>query len=435
MNIAPAHLDALQALGYTESEARFLYLVATYSGYFTARQFLAFTGAHWGKRTTNFWSKIERSRHARTEHFPKSGAFHHLFSRRLYRKIGKEHLGKRRVHELDFIKRRIAILDFVIANQEYEYLESEAAKATYFCDKLGINERYLPARLYLGQKTAHSTVRYFVDGCPMFLGLAPPVVTFTYLHEGPVSFAAFIHHLENYLPLFRQLSEFRMLYVSRTDVHFARATEIFNAHVKIPLESDIAEDLLRYFRIRKMWDEKQYTLVTDRELIFRNEARSRFQGATFEGLYRNWKNGQVNEASIEQRFPRNDRRRSIAFGTYHLRAMQVSPGDPASFGAEAIWSPENTKPGEGENHLRRKSMPIVKKAPEMMSREIRLEQPVNELLEDYARFIESNPDHVINAVLKKVLWRDLDYRKWRGERRAGQPATDKPQPVDGGGRV
>ena len=44
MNIAPAHLEALQALGYTEQESRFLYIVATHSGYFTARQFLAFTG-------------------------------------------------------------------------------------------------------------------------------------------------------------------------------------------------------------------------------------------------------------------------------------------------------------------------------------------------------------------------------------------------------
>ena len=79
-------------------------------------------------------------------------------------------------------------------------------------------------------------------------------------------------------------------------------------------------------------------------------------------------------------------------------------------------------------------MPIVKKAPEMMAREIKLEQPVNELLEDDARFIESGPDHVINAVLKKVLWRDLDYRKWRGERRAAQPGSNKLEPVDGRGR-
>ena len=48
-------------------------------------------------------------------------------------------------------------------------------------------------------------------------------------------------------------------------------------------------------------------------------------------------------------------------------------------------------------------MPIVKKAPGIMTREVKLEEPVNEVLEDYARFIESNPDHVLNAVLKKVV--------------------------------
>ena len=76
-------------------------------------------------------------------------------------------------------------------------------------------------------------------------------------------------------------------------------------------------------------------------------------------------------------------------------------------------------------------MPIIKKAPEITTREIRLEEPVNELLEDYARFIESNADHVINAVLKKVLWRDHDYRKWRETHRAGQPGPAQPTEARG----
>ena len=80
-------------------------------------------------------------------------------------------------------------------------------------------------------------------------------------------------------------------------------------------------------------------------------------------------------------------------------------------------------------------MSIVKKAPGIMTREVKLEEPVNQLLEDYARFIESNADHVINAVLKKVLWRDQDYRKWREARRAAQFGTDKPQPTEARGRV
>ena len=63
-------------------------------------------------------------------------------------------------------------------------------------------------------------------------------------------------------------------------------------------------------------------------------------------------------------------------------------------------------------------MSIVKKPPAILTRELRLEQPVSELLDDYAQFIESSPDSGVNCVLKRILWRDLDYRKWRDERRA-----------------
>jgi hypothetical protein len=80
-------------------------------------------------------------------------------------------------------------------------------------------------------------------------------------------------------------------------------------------------------------------------------------------------------------------------------------------------------------------MPIVKKAPGIMTREVKLEEPVNQLLEDYARFIESSTDHVVNAVLKKVLWRDQDYRKWREARRTAQPPSGKEQPAEARGRA
>ena len=80
-------------------------------------------------------------------------------------------------------------------------------------------------------------------------------------------------------------------------------------------------------------------------------------------------------------------------------------------------------------------MPIVKKAQGITTRELKLEEPVNDLLEDYARFIESNADHVVNAVLKKVLWRDQDYRKWREARRNSHPASEKGQAVEARGRA
>lgn len=74
-------------------------------------------------------------------------------------------------------------------------------------------------------------------------------------------------------------------------------------------------------------------------------------------------------------------------------------------------------------------MSIIKKEPPIITREIDLEQPVIELLEDYARFIESSPDYVVNSALKKVLWRDQDYRKWRSDRHSAQASLGQSQPV------
>ena len=71
-------------------------------------------------------------------------------------------------------------------------------------------------------------------------------------------------------------------------------------------------------------------------------------------------------------------------------------------------------------------MPLIKKAPAVVSLEVKIEEPVKQLLEDYARFIDSTPDHVVNIVIKKNLWRDQDYRKWREQHRAN-PAREPQQ--------
>lgn len=82
----------------------------------------------------------------------------------------------------------------------------------------------------------------------------------------------------------------------------------------------------------------------------------------------------------------------------------------------------------GFHNERTTIMPLIKKAPAVVSLEVKIEEPVKQLLEDYARFIDSTPDHVVNIVIKKNLWRDQDYRKWREQRRATQakePSTQK----------
>lgn len=332
MNFKPSHVEALNALGYTESEARFLYVVATHSGYFVARQFLAFTCGHWGKRTTAFWGKLHSKKHARTEYFPMSGKVYHVFSRGLYRQIDRENLRNRREHELEYIQRRIGILDFVLSHPQLEYLETEPDKVSYFCDELKVPIHFLPAKVYFGQKTSQPTVRYFVDRFPMLLASdassPSPVVTFTYLQGPEVSLTEFVLHLRVYLPLFRQLSEFRFLYLARVDLHFEKAKEVFHSVVAIPLGSDVSAELCRYFQIRKAWDLKQYASVTDGDLIFRNQAKSRFAGERFEHLYRGWKAGRVTQEDIRQEFGGANHPVTVHFRTELLRRVGVAEREP-----------------------------------------------------------------------------------------------------------
>jgi hypothetical protein len=76
-------------------------------------------------------------------------------------------------------------------------------------------------------------------------------------------------------------------------------------------------------------------------------------------------------------------------------------------------------------------MSIIKKAPAILIREFHLEEPVSVLLDDYAQFIESSRDLVVNAAIKKTLWRDHDYRKWREQKRSADSAAARrgPEPA------
>jgi hypothetical protein len=305
MNIDGVHIAALQAFGYTEEEARFLYLVATHSGYFVARQFLAFADVQWGKRTTLFWNKLRSHKHARTNSLPRHRAVYHVFARKLYRQLGRENLRNRRRHELEYIQMRIAILDFVLANPGLSYFETEGDKVAFFCRDLNIEAQHLPAKTYPGRRTMQPAVRYFVDGFPMFFEepqSAARIVTFSFVQGSEASLTAFVHHLQAYATLFRELREFRFLYLSRIAAHFAKARELFHALVTVPLQSNPAGDLLRYFAIRKAWDLHEYGSVSAADLEFRNQSKERFAGERFEHFYRAWKADRLPESQIRATF-------------------------------------------------------------------------------------------------------------------------------------
>ena len=78
-------------------------------------------------------------------------------------------------------------------------------------------------------------------------------------------------------------------------------------------------------------------------------------------------------------------------------------------------------------------MSIIHKPPEMVKREYELQEPIAVAVERYATFIQSTPDHVVNSVLKIVIRRDVEFRRWRKQTRAdrkdGHVALDTDQQI------
>ena len=317
MNIKDIYLDSLKELGYTEIEARFIYVVATHSGYFTAKQFLDFADAKRGKRSDKLADKLVRNRHASAEILRKNARVYHIFSRKIYAPIGKENIRNRRDHEFEFIKTRLLALDFILANQNHNYFETEADKVQYFCGALSIEKHVLPTKLYLGTQNPSVTPRYFVDKFPMFLPTisGSPIVTFTYVAPEAENLVAFVTHLQNYLPLFRSLKQFRFLFVSPCEPLFPKARSIFSSVVKGPLEVPSVGDITRYFQVRKLWESRQFAALRNEDIEFLNEATRKFAAPHIQSVYKEWRAGSLTEAHLVLLFPASDTNRKINFDT------------------------------------------------------------------------------------------------------------------------
>jgi hypothetical protein len=326
MKISDDHIRAIQSLGYTEDEARFLYIVATHSGYFVQRQFLAFTGAHWGKRSQHFTDKLESRGHVTWREYPDMGGVYHLFSKTLYRQIDRENLRNRRRHSPEFIRTRLLLLDFVLANLAHDYFETEHDKMHYFCDELAIPKNALPAKAYEGPSTPQPTLRYFVDKFPLFLdssaASSSPVVTLSYVDPGQASLAGLANHLNAYTPLFRHLAEFRFLYIASSTEHFIRAEQCFSSLVRAPRQPGVPEGLERYFRLRAAWDGKQYAQLSSDDIAWLDQANQRLGGARVDALYAVWAAGGDWRALFADRH----RSPSVGFGTCLVNAgRQAKP--------------------------------------------------------------------------------------------------------------
>jgi hypothetical protein len=318
----PDQVERIATLGYTEAEARFLYIVATYSGYFTLRHFNNFARVQPGKRCMAFARKLLKHGHATMRDYMGTGSVFHLFSRLVYGLIDKDNNRNRRRHSFEYIRTRLVQLDFLLENAELDFLESEGDKVQLF-ESLAVPRDALPAKIYEGGPGSEPTIRYFVDKFPLFLAPpipgAAPVVTFAFVNSGNGGVRSFDTHLAAYQGLFRHLRSFRLLYIAPRTTNFRSAHERFRLNIEQPLSSDLSGELLRYFTIRRKWERHEYVVPVTADFEFLNEARQRFCGDRFEQLYQQWVAGAVGERELRLEFSQQAPERSVFFDTYVVR--------------------------------------------------------------------------------------------------------------------
>jgi hypothetical protein len=320
MSIYESQLGNLCAFGYTQAEARFLYLVAAHSGYFTVRQFLDFAHARSGKRNARFVEKLFALGHASARRYTRRSLIYHLRSRQIYEAIGKAHLRNRREHLLDYIKTRLLALDFILANPEDRYFETAEEKRRYLVERFKLSESLFSPSNECGKGIT------FADRFPLCVAYPPPdympVVTFTYVDPAHRNLGRYIAHLRTYRPLFSQLPTFQFIYVSTAAGLQNEAAELFSFLV----EAKGLSDLARYFDVQTKWDNRKYGLLTEDDLIFRHEAGKRFNGEIFDTLSRLWRRNQLpNDLRAESATTRTNAQKVL------FRAVTV-PGQEAVFG-------------------------------------------------------------------------------------------------------
>jgi hypothetical protein len=287
MNFPAVHIERIQDLSYTESSP-VSFIVAVFSGYFTLGQFRVLPAAATVSARLPL-TKLITQGHA-TARACAQGSIFHLFSRTLYRQMDRTTSVTASVTRLTlFVPALPPRLH--LGQPGSTYFETEQDKVSFFC-KWGFQDCHRR-----GLRGSYPTSRQFVISWiiplfgPSFPECPSTVVTFSYVvlaSKGRPTAS----HLSVYQPLFRQLNCFRFC-ISRQRSYFSRPKGGFGPSQKA-VRIRCNKRNLRYFQIRKKWDNAIHHSVTD-DLEFLRDARERFQGKRFEGLYRSWRSGQVGE--------------------------------------------------------------------------------------------------------------------------------------------
>jgi len=317
------HLDRLRDFGYNEQEARFLYLAATHSGYFTRDQFLSFTHQTKGCLVHRFTTKLLTQHHAQATQYGHKTYVFKLTSRKIYDLIGKQDLRDHRFHTADFIRKRLLVLDFVLAHPDLQYLESQAEKLKFFHAQLSITASLYPGQTDRSADLDLSLNRYFRDRFPVFVsprngsGPGSALATFVYCDPAHHGISWFAGYRDRHQVFLRRLPAFDLIYATPSPWKLDRASQVFTAIFRNANRPD-PEHLTRYFQIRRLWETGQNASLTrtDRDLLRAGDKQ--YKGEPFESAYQKWFAAGLPEVDLDALLGPSFLRQEVGFQTHLL---------------------------------------------------------------------------------------------------------------------
>jgi hypothetical protein len=349
MKFPAESITALQQFGYTQREAEFLYIVAAHSGFFCQRQFMHFVDVAGRGPATYFIKKAIHKQHIR-EHVPEHGTqkIYHLFSRTVYKAIGKGTSRHRRTGRYGLLEKapvRLLGLDFVLAKLDQHYLEEEANKVDYLVGNRQISQDLLPAKVFRGEKGSE-TRRYFFENFPIFISedKNSTLVNFTYLEDDIRSLQTFTSFVQRYRPLFARLGErFRLIFVSNSTQTFQFARDAFVRTMMGEKEGRAKQQLARFFWLRKMAEEKRFKELAHKDVVEWQRGLKRYSDPECENQYQIWRLTGTQPKSTSELLVPDPRKQ---FETFLAVPNVMRLGSSASFTTAqvAAQAPTESKP-------------------------------------------------------------------------------------------
>jgi hypothetical protein len=272
--------QAVQRLGYTERQARFLVTVMLHAGVCIGRQFCQFARIPYGRTMHTFFERLVARGDATAHRCGHNRArVYHIHAKRLYRAVGQPDNRRRRPVTVGRAVERLMLLDAVLADWDNTWLATEDEKLAHFTLSHRIQRAYLPSLTFRAGEA--ETVRYFPDKLP--IRVDPDgrcVFVYVLTRDLPIDFRAF---LERHAELWRRLPSWTVrLLVPRhhTDL-VSRYHAAFREQLASPLDPNLVEEFRWYAHARARG-------TRDVEERFDLAARA-FGAPRFQAVYRAWR--------------------------------------------------------------------------------------------------------------------------------------------------